>query len=377
MMEKTVESRKNEAAVGELRMAELLGRGEVRTDLRGVRAKVARRRVLVTGAGGSIGSEIVRQLAALRPGLLVLLDLDEPRLLDLASEVNGAVPTEIVLADVGKRHGMLTAFMAHRPEIVFHAAGHKYVDVLEADPEAALATNILGTANVAKAASLSGSERFVLTSSHKAVRPESVMGASKWFAEQVLWSQHRNGCSYSAVRFGNVLGSRGSVLPTFQRQIARGGPVTVTDPGMARYFMSMREAVHLTLQAAALSEGGDVFTLDMGEPVNILELARRTIVQSGGVPGRDVDVVIVGARNGEALVEDVIAPEERPLPTRHPGVLVSRPVALESDVVRSAIRSLQAIAATGRSDELAARMKTIPATMRDPAVAGTGAVGAR
>jgi len=188
---------------------------------------------------------------------------------------------------------VLDVFWAERPDVVFHAAAHKHVPLLETHPAEALRTNVLGTANVAEAAAATAVGRFVLVSTDKAVRPESVMGASKWFAEQIVRSFQIGGSAMCSVRFGNVLGSRGSVIPTFLRQIGAGGPLTVTDPSMARYFMSIQEAVCLVLQAAAMSRGGEVFTLEMGEPVNILDLARRLVHLSGRVPGRDVKIRMI------------------------------------------------------------------------------------
>jgi FlaA1/EpsC-like NDP-sugar epimerase len=240
--------------------------------------------------------------------------------------------------------------------VVFHAAAHKHVDVLEVHPEEALATNIMGTANVTDAAMATGVRRFVLISTDKAVRPQSVMGASKWFAEQIARSVD-GGCVFCAVRFGNVLGSRGSAIPTFLRQIALGGPVTVTHPDMARYFMSIREAVLLVLQAAALSQGGEVFTLDMGDPVNILELARRLIRLSGRIPERDISIEFIGIRPGEKLVEDVVDPGEESVPSEHPSIIVSRPSRPERASLRQAMR------------DLAERMKALAASSPAPAPA--------
>jgi FlaA1/EpsC-like NDP-sugar epimerase len=314
------------------------------------------RRVLITGGGGSIGSEIARQVLRFDPAHLILLDHDETHLHDVVAEIEayGAVTT--TLADIRDRDRVLTVFRAERPDVVFHAAAHKHVPVLETHPAEAFRTNVLGTANVAEAAVASGVERFVLISTDKAVRPSSVMGASKWFAEQVVRSLQNGGPTLCAVRFGNVLGSRGSVTPTFLRQIAAGGPVTVTDPSMARYFMSIQEAVCLVLQAAAMAGGGEVFTLEMGEPVNILELARKLIRLSGLVPGRDVTIEIVGARPGEKLVEDLLDPDEAPQPSGHDGITVSRPAIPDRAGLSRAIRELDLLV---DGPTLAARIKEL------------------
>jgi len=261
--------------------------------------------------------------------------------------------------DVRDHDRVLQTFIRHRPEVVFHAAAHKHVDLLEIHPEEAFLTNVQGTANLTDAAVATGVERFVLISTDKAVHPQNVMGASKWFAEQIVRSvQDREGV-FCAVRFGNVLGSRGSVIPKFFRQIARGGPVTVTDPAMARYFMSVQEAVQLVLQAGALSHGGEVFTLEMGEPVNILDLARNLIRLSGGVPERDIRISIIGARPGEKLVEEITDPDDEPTPTANPGIVTSRPALPHRAALRKAIRELEALALEGRGDDVSMRLREL------------------
>ena len=344
--------------IRDLRIEDLLGRQQVETDLEAVGAIIAGRRVLVTGAGGSIGTEIVRQVIGFSPAELILLDHDETHLHDAVVGLSDDVPVQTVLADVRDRDRVFDAFIRYRPELVFHAAAHKHVPILEAYPEEAVQTNVLGTAHVVDAAVATGVQRFVLISTDKAVRPVSVMGASKWFAEQIVRSAQGRGCVFCAVRFGNVVGSRGSVIPTFLQQIERGGPVTVTDPDMARFFMSIQEAVQLVLQATALSEGGEVLTLEMGMPVNILDLARRIIRLSGRVPGKDVKIEIVGQRPGEKLVEDIVDPDEEPVPTAYPGIAVSRPPVPDTPMLRSAIAQLEALVRSGDRDEVGAAMKS-------------------
>jgi FlaA1/EpsC-like NDP-sugar epimerase len=312
--------------VRDLELSDLLPRPEVSTDLGQVAATLAGRRVLVTGAGGSIGSEIVRQILAFEPSQVIALDHDETHLHEAAvgwASDSGSAPIP-VLCDVRDRQRLLRVFRDFRPEVVFHAAAHKHVPILEACPDEAVKTNVLGTAHVLEGARQAGVERFVLISTDKAVHPSSVMGASKRVAEMMVQSassqsQH---CVYSAVRFGNVLGSRGSVIPTFLRQIQHQGPVTVTDPEMTRYFMTVGEAVQLVLQTAALAEGGEVFVLDMGEPVRILDLAHRLIRVAGLVPGRDIEVVTIGRRPGEKLTE---ALSDSPLvASPHPRINIAR-----------------------------------------------------
>jgi FlaA1/EpsC-like NDP-sugar epimerase len=345
--------------IRDLRLEDLLGRKQIETDLEAVRSILHGRRVLVTGGGGSIGSEIARQVATFGPSALCLVDHDETHLHDALADLDPACGAEAVLADIRNQDRVLAVFMRFRPEVVFHAAAHKHVPLLETHPEEALHTNVMGTANVADAAVATGVSRFVLISTDKAIRPASVMGASKWFSEQIVRSLQGGGCTFCAVRFGNVLGSRGSVVPTFLRQIARGGPVTVTDPSMSRYFMTVQEAVQLVLQAAALSLGGEVFTLDMGEPKGILDLAEKVILLSGRVPQQDVKIAIVGQRPGEKLAEDVIESAEEQIPSEHPSIIISRPPVPDPAVLRQALWEQEALAREGLAEELALRMKSV------------------
>lgn len=301
----------------EPQIEDLLGRTPVPIDLETVRRSLAGRRVLVTGAGGSIGSEIARQVAELDPAQLVLLDHDETHLHDTSATV--MIETHQALVDITNRGAVMEVFEKFRPEVVFHAAAHKHVPVLEHHPIEAARTNVFGTLNVVDAAVRVGTGRFVQISTDKAVRPSSVMGASKRLAEQIVLSRSPKGSSYCTVRFGNVLGSRGSVIPTFSRQIANGGPVTVTDERMTRFFMSVEESVQLVLESSVLSDGGgEIFMLEMGEPVRILDLAERMIRLSGYEVGVDIPISIIGIRPGEKLDEELRAPEEEVLTTQHP-----------------------------------------------------------
>ena len=341
----------------DLHIEDLLGRRQVETDLEAVGGLLRGKRVLITGAGGSIGCEIARQVAGFEPDRLLLLDGDETHLHDLLVSLGASTKTVPVLADVRDRTRMVELFLEHQPQVVFHAAAHKHVPLLEDHPQEALATNVLGTANVADAAVTSGAERFVLISTDKAIRPSSVMGASKRLAEDVVRSLSGRGTVLCAVRFGNVLGSRGSVIPTFLRQIQAGGPVTVTDPAMTRYFMSVQEAVQLVLQAAALSGGGEVFTLEMGEAVNILDLARKLIHLSGRVPDRDVRIEICGIRPGEKLHEELVDADERPMSTDHPGIVAAASPVPDRALLRARLSELEGLAGEGRLAELAELMR--------------------
>jgi FlaA1/EpsC-like NDP-sugar epimerase len=311
----------------DLAIDDLLGRQQADIDFREVRSQFEGRRVVVTGGGGSIGCEIARQVARMEPAALFVLDHDETHLHDAAQLIGE--PSEQVLADVRDPVEIESVFERLRPDVVFHAAAHKHVPILEQHACQAVATNVFGTVNVVDAAARIGTERLVLISTDKAAEPASVMGASKWLAEQALLARAPNGRRYCSVRFGNVLGSRGSVIPTFQTQIDAGGPVTVTDPRMTRFFMSLREAVSLVVQASALCENHEVFMLEMGEPVNVLDLARRMIELNGYAVDDDIRIEITGARPGEQLSESVHGEGEEILQTVWPSILALRPISLD------------------------------------------------
>lgn len=339
--------RVNELMEGHARVAdardiaieELLGREPVATDAETVRGALEGKRVLVVGAGGSIGSEIARQVDGLDPEKLVLLDNDETHLFEVEATVSAGA--DMVLADVRDSEGIKALFAETCPDVVFHAAAHKQVPLLERHPCEATRTNVLGTWNVLDAARDVGVPRLVFISTDKAVRPSSVMGASKRVAEQLVRSFAPEGAAWCAVRFGNVLGSRGSVVPTFVRQIRAGGPVTVTSPHMTRYFMSIPEAVELVLQSGAMAEGDEIFMLDMGEPVRILDLAERMIRLAGQRPGTDVPIRITGTRPGEKLSEELAEPEVVPTPTAHPDITALHPPQLPSVTLVEGLNALR------------------------------------
>lgn len=334
--------------VRDLRIEDLLGRKQVVTDLEAVGRLLGGKTVLITGAG-SIGSEIARQVLKYDPSRLVLLDRDESLLFETVTSLGKA---DAVLADIRDPARLREVFARHRPDVVFHAAAHKHVPLLEAHPCEAVVTNIVGTANVVDAAVCVGVERFVFISTDKAVRPSSVMGASKWVGEQIVLSHAPRGARFCSVRFGNVLGSRGSVIPTFARQIAAGGPVTVTHPDMTRFFMSVHEAVQLVLQAAAFVEGGEVFMLEMGEAVNIRDLAERMIRLSGRTVGSEIPIRINGTRPGEKLVEELRAPSERAEPTAHPSIVHLHTIALPYDDLEAGIAKMADLASHRRGSEV-------------------------
>jgi FlaA1/EpsC-like NDP-sugar epimerase len=305
---------------------DLLGRAPVLLDEDSINTLIHGARVLVTGAGGSIGRELCRQIAARNPGLLVLMERAEPALFEVEQEMLRDYPSldfEAVAGSVCNEHQLETVFSNHSPTIVFHAAAHKHVPLMERQPAEALWNNTFGTLFCARAAQKHGAQRFVLVSTDKAVDPTNAMGASKRLAELVLSElQGQDGSLpvFCSVRFGNVLDSSGSVVPVFRRQIAMGGPVTVTHPEVERYFMSIPEAVGLILQSATFAGPGDSFVLDMGFPIRIDSLARQMIQLQGFEPERDISIVYTGLRPGEKLRETPIHPAERVAPSSHPKI---------------------------------------------------------
>jgi FlaA1/EpsC-like NDP-sugar epimerase len=305
----------------EVDITDLLRRKPVKIDDQFIGANITGKRVLVTGAGGSIGREICRQVARWSPASLVLLGHGENSIFESLLELKENFPAlsiSPVIADVRDAGRIQEMFRLHQPQVLFHAAAHKHVPLMEANVEEAITNNVLGTRNVVEAASKFGVARLVLISTDKAVRPVSIMGATKRLAEMtVLDAAQRSGQAYSVVRFGNVLGSRGSVVPFFKNQIASGGPVTVTHPEMYRYFMTIPEAVHLVLQAASMGKGGEVFMLNMGEQVRILDLAEDLIKLSGLEPHRDIEIAFSGIRPGEKLREDLWEEGMHFEPTQH------------------------------------------------------------
>ena len=315
-------------------LEDLLGRDTAKLDEVAIDAIVEERVVLVTGAGGSIGSEIARQVAARRPKRLLVLDQCEVLLYQIEQELVqigfGAtiIPLVTDVTDIGR---MAAIFAKHKPGLVLHAAAHKHVPLMESQPGEAIKNNCLGTEIVARLASEHGAERFVLISTDKAINPTNAMGASKRLAEIAVQSHQArpgNRTRFMAVRFGNVLGSSGSVIPLFRKQIAAGGPVTVTHPEVKRYFMTIPEAVGLVLQSAALGEGGEIFVLDMGEPLRMIDVARQLIELSGFTPDKDIEIRIIGLRPGEKLFEELRHEGESFAPTPHPRVFrfVSQPM---------------------------------------------------
>ena len=362
---------------------DLLSREAVELDTEAVGQFLRGRTVLITGAGGSIGSEMCRQICKFAPARLVLVEQAETPLFDIENELRAAYPPIIPVAacicDIYDRRRVMGVWRTHRPDVVIHAAAHKHVPMMERNPCEAIKNNILGTKNVADAACKYDCAEFVTISTDKAVNPSSVMGASKRVAEiytQALEGHDNCKTQFKAVRFGNVLGSAGSVIPTFRRQIAAGGPVTVTDAEMTRYFMTIPEASQLVLQAAASGSGGQIYLLDMGEPVKIVDLARQMITLSGFRPDEDIDIVFTGARAGEKLFEELRIVGEDIEPTVHPKVVIWKSQPYDWRRVQEAIEQLSALQNCPDHDKIVAAMKRIVPEY-DTSNAGSGAPAAR
>ncbi|MDR1572735.1 MAG: polysaccharide biosynthesis protein [Clostridiales Family XIII bacterium] len=309
---------------------DLLGRDPVQVNLREISGYIEGRIVMVTGGGGSIGSELCRQIATFRPRRLVAVDIYENSIFELAEEMKTRFPTlafEVAIASVRSKSRMEDVFRRYMPHVIFHAAAHKHVSLMEMNPKEAVANNILGTANMIALADAFAVERFVMVSTDKAVNPTNVMGATKRIAEMILQEKNQSSGSthFTAVRFGNVLGSNGSVIPIFRKQIENGGPVTVTHPDVTRYFMTIPEAVQLVIQAGAMAERSGMFILDMGEPIRIMDLAENVIRLSGYRPYEDIDIVITKLRPGEKLHEELILETESAKPTSHEKIFTGTP----------------------------------------------------
>ena len=323
---------------------DLLGRELVNLRMETIMRYVKGKTVLVTGGGGSIGSEICRQIAGYEPRQLIILDIYENNAYDIRGELLYQHPNlnlQVLIGSVRNEKRIDTIFSTYHPELVFHAAAHKHVPLMEDSPNEAIKNNVLGTWNVAKAADKYHAKKMVLISTDKAVRPTNIMGASKRVCELIVQSfAQTSKTEYAAVRFGNVLGSNGSVVPLFQKQIAHGGPVTVTHPDIIRYFMTIPEAVNLVLQCGALAEGGEMFILDMGEPVKILDLAENMIRLSGLEPGKDIPITFTGLRPGEKLYEELLISLDNLKTTENKQIFVAQPTPVDAERIRQFVHTL-------------------------------------
>jgi FlaA1/EpsC-like NDP-sugar epimerase len=349
----------------EVQVEDVLGREAVELDVAAIASYLTGETVLITGAGGSIGAELCRQVAAVGAESIVLVDHGENALVEIARELEhdrhfgAAVP---VLADVKQRAKMQQIFARYQPGVVFHAAAYKHVPLMEANALEAVRNNVLATSVVAEVASEARVKRFVLVSTDKAVNPKNVLGQTKAVCEWVVQAaaaRERNGTHFISVRFGNVLGSSGSVIPLFRRQIARGGPVTVTHPDMTRFFMTIPEAVQLIVQAGALGESGDVYVLDMGTPVKIVDLAHNMIRLSGKEPDRDVQIEFIGVRPGEKLHEELWGEGEQAVPTPHPKILRSAGRSVDPAWLEEELAELERLVDVGETLDVVARLGAI------------------
>lgn len=351
-----IEGRISVSQIKDVEIEDLLGRDAVTLDEKSIHYYLTGKRVLISGAGGSIGSEICRQVARFAPAKLILLDQAETPLYEIEKELISNFPDIRILplvADVRDRESVMLAFEEFTPEVVFHAAAYKHVPMMEYNPTQAVLNNVFGSRNIADAAHLYKTSRMVIISTDKAVNPTNIMGATKRAAEIYVQALSRTSSTrFTTVRFGNVLGSNGSVIPLFKEQIAKGGPVTITDKRIIRYFMTIPEATQLVLQAGSMGKESEVLVLDMGDPVRIIDLAEELIRLSGLVPYEDIDIVVTGLRPGEKLFEELLINGEGILPTAHDKIKVLAPVHIDMQPVKDELDTLYAAARSNCVNEL-------------------------
>ena len=360
--------------VRDVDIEDLLGREPIEVDFNLMGSYIQDSTILVTGAGGSIGSELCRQIANIRPKKLIMLDNYENNLYSIQQELirkyGDSIKMIAVVASIREQKRMEKIFDKYRPELVFHAAAHKHVPLMENSPGEAIKNNIFGTLNVAMLSSKYNVKRFLLISTDKAVNPTNVMGATKRAAEMIIQSLNEESkTEFVAVRFGNVLGSNGSVIPLFKKQIEEGGPVTVTHPNIIRYFMTIEEAVGLVIQAGGMAKGGEIFVLDMGEPVKILDLAKNLIRLSGFEPDVDIKIVFTGLRPGEKLYEELLMSEEGLLDTKHKKIFIGRPIDFDKNDLQKYLIELRNIVLEEEDELMEQAMKNLVPTFISPEVA--------
>lgn len=337
--------------IREVKVEDLLRREQVELNCTGISSYIENKTVLVTGGAGSIGSELCRQLAHFKPHKLLIFDINENNSYFLELELeeeHQELNVQTIIGSIRDSGKLTQVFREHKPDVVFHAAAHKHVPLMEHNPEEAVKNNVLGTLNVGEVAAEFNIDRFVLVSTDKAVNPTNIMGASKRAAEMIIQRLNKkNGTRFMAVRFGNVLGSRGSVIPLFKRQIKNGGPVTVTHPEVTRYFMTIPEAAQLVIQAGSLGDGGEVFVLDMGDPVKIMELAEDLIELSGFEAGKDIEIEIMGLRPGEKLYEELLNDNEDNLATEHERIFITNLNGIDEKKLDSSLKRLETLVKSG------------------------------
>ncbi|SCZ79046.1 polysaccharide biosynthesis protein [Acidaminobacter hydrogenoformans] len=365
-----------QVSISEIRNIEiedLLGRDEVNLDIGDLQALLSGKTVMVTGGAGSIGSELARQIVKYKPQQLILLDINENGLFQIQHELKRstdknkiAVPVEVLIASIRDRKRIEKIFAQYQPRVIFHAAAHKHVPLMEESPYEAIKNNVFGTQNLVELSDQYHVETFVQISTDKAVNPTNVMGATKRICEMLIQTQNPvSKTEFVAVRFGNVLGSNGSVIPLFKQQIEAGGPVTVTHPDITRYFMTIPEAAQLVLQAGAMAKGGEIFILDMGEPVKILTLAEDLIRLSGFIPYEDMEIEITGLRPGEKLYEELLLKEEGLLETRHDKIYIGRPLAVSPEQLKTQLNQLEDMIDEESDQALKQILRTIVPTYQD------------
>ena len=354
----------------DVQIDDLLGRETVKLDEAGISSYIYRKKVLITGGGGSIGSELCRQIARFEPEELVILDIYENNAYDLQNELLQkfrGLNLKVIIASVRDVKRIDQVVRDIMPDVIFHAAAHKHVPLMEANPKEAIKNNVFGTLNLVQAVDRYGVDKFVLISTDKAVNPTNIMGASKRLCEMIVQSINRTSKSdFVAVRFGNVLGSNGSVIPLFKRQIEMGGPVTVTDPHIIRYFMTIPEASQLVIQAGAIAKGGEVFVLDMGEPVRIADLAEDLIKLSGYEPNVDINIEFTGLRPGEKLFEELLMDEENMSSTGHEMIFIGKPICKDYQILLKDIEMLKDAVDDGSDEAMKTLMKSIVETYKEP-----------
>ncbi len=356
----------------DVQIEDLLGRETVHLDNKNINSLIKNKTVLVTGGGGSIGSELCRQIIKYEPKRLVILEIYENNLYDIEMELRAEYPKlnlEAIVASVRDKARLNNVFETYKPEIVFHAAAHKHVPLMEKSPLEAIKNNVFGTYNVVNCADEYGVEKFVLISTDKAVNPTNIMGASKRVCEMIVQAKNKvSKTEYAAVRFGNVLGSNGSVIPLFKKQIERGGPVTVTHKEITRFFMTIPEAVQLILQAVTYAKGGEIFVLDMGEPVKIYDLAVSLIKLLGYEPNVDIPIEITGLRPGEKLYEEILMSEEGLTSTKHDKIFITEPMHMEMEELEEKLNILKELEYNEKysNENIKNVMKEVVTTYKDP-----------
>jgi FlaA1/EpsC-like NDP-sugar epimerase len=351
--------------IRKINIEDLLGRDPIRLDMAAIRNEISGKTILVTGAAGSIGSELVRQIMPFFPAQLIMLDIAESPLYDLELELTETrLPehcrVETVIGDIRNPERMRNVFKTFKPDMVFHAAAYKHVPVMENNPSESILNNVLGTKVLVDLADEFRTKKFVMVSTDKAVNPTNIMGATKRIAEIYAQSMNqRSQTRFITTRFGNVLGSNGSVIPRFRKQIEKGQPITVTHPDVTRFFMTISEACQLVLEAGALGKGGEIFIFDMGESIRIADLAKKMIQLSGLTLGKDIQIIYTGLRPGEKLYEELLANEENTLPTHHPKIMIARVKVYDYPIIAEDIRGLIALFDTQDNEAIVRKMKEI------------------